>query len=57
VATWNITNLGVQERRDKDFRPITEMISWFNLVAVQEVNDNLAVPRAIQINRVTLSEL
>ena len=45
---WNIANLGVQERRDKDYRLIAEMISWFDLVAVQEVNDNLAGLRAIQ---------
>jgi len=47
VATWNIANLGVQKRRDKDYRLIAEIISWFDLVAVQEVADNLAGLRAI----------
>jgi endonuclease/exonuclease/phosphatase family metal-dependent hydrolase len=41
IATWNIANLGVQQRRSKDYRLIAEIISWFDLVAVQEVNDNL----------------
>jgi endonuclease/exonuclease/phosphatase family metal-dependent hydrolase len=41
IATWNIANLGVQERREKDYRLLAEMASWFDLVALQEVNDNL----------------
>ncbi len=41
IATWNIANLGLQERRDKDHRLIAELVSWFDLIAVQEVNDNL----------------
>jgi len=41
VATWNIANLGVQDRLDSDYALMAEMISWFDLVAVQEVNDNL----------------
>ena len=41
LATWNIANLGVQDRLDSDYKLIAEMIGWFDLVAVQEVNDNL----------------
>jgi endonuclease/exonuclease/phosphatase family metal-dependent hydrolase len=41
LATWNIANLGVQDRLDSDYQLIAEMIGWFDLVAVQEVNDNL----------------
>ena len=26
IATWNIANLGVQERRDKDYRLIAEIL-------------------------------
>jgi hypothetical protein len=37
-----VANPGVQERRDKDYRLIAEIMSWFDVVAVQEVNDNLA---------------
>ena len=47
AATWNIANLGVQERRDKDYRLIAEIVSWFDLIAIQEVNDNLTGLRAI----------
>jgi len=47
VATWNVANLGVQERREKDYLLIAELTSWFDLVAMQEVNDNLSGLRAI----------
>lgn len=40
LATWNIANLGVQERRDKDRKLIAEILSWFDIVAIQEVNAN-----------------
>ena len=46
VATWNVANLGVQERRDKDYRLIAELVNWFDLMAMQEVNDNLRGLRA-----------
>src|SRR5687767_7712485 len=42
IATWNIANLGLQERRDQDRRLIAEIVSWFDVVAVQEVRDNFA---------------
>jgi hypothetical protein len=42
LATWNIANLGVHKRRDADDRILAEIVSWFELVAVQEVADNLA---------------
>jgi hypothetical protein len=32
-GTWNIANLGVQERRDKDYRLLAEILSWFDLIA------------------------
>ena len=47
LASWNIANLGVQERRDKDHTLIAEIISWFDLVALQEVNENLQGLRAV----------
>ncbi len=47
LATWNVANLGVQERREKDYLLIAELVSWFDLVAMQEVNDNLSGLRAI----------
>jgi endonuclease/exonuclease/phosphatase family metal-dependent hydrolase len=36
VATWNIANLGTQDRRDQDRALLAEVLSWFDLVAVQE---------------------
>jgi endonuclease/exonuclease/phosphatase family metal-dependent hydrolase len=47
VATWNIANLGVQDRLDTDYALIAEMIGWFDLAAVQEVNDDLRGIEAI----------
>jgi endonuclease/exonuclease/phosphatase family metal-dependent hydrolase len=49
VATWNIANLGVQDRLDSDYALIAEMIGWFDLVAVQEVNDDLRGIEAIHL--------
>jgi hypothetical protein len=48
LATWNIANLGAQDRRDDDYRLLAEMISWFDLVAVQEVRDDLSGLRGIE---------
>jgi endonuclease/exonuclease/phosphatase family metal-dependent hydrolase len=47
VGTWNIANLGVQDRHDDDYALIAEVMSWFDLVAVQEVNDDLRGIEAI----------
>jgi endonuclease/exonuclease/phosphatase family metal-dependent hydrolase len=47
LATWNIANLGVQDRLESDYALIAEMIGWFDLVAVQEVNDDLRGIEAI----------
>ena len=33
IATWNIANLGVQHRRDQDYKLLAEIISWFDVVA------------------------
>jgi endonuclease/exonuclease/phosphatase family metal-dependent hydrolase len=40
VATWNIANLGAQKRRDQDRSLIAEIISWFDVVAIQECREN-----------------
>jgi endonuclease/exonuclease/phosphatase family metal-dependent hydrolase len=39
LATWNIANLGAQARRPNDYALLAEVISWFDLVAVQEVKN------------------
>jgi hypothetical protein len=48
VATWNIANLGLQRRDDRDYRLLAEVLGWFDLVAIQEVSDDLRGLRAIQ---------
>jgi endonuclease/exonuclease/phosphatase family metal-dependent hydrolase len=40
VATWNIANLGAQHRRDQDLSIIAEIVSWFDIVAMQECREN-----------------
>lgn len=40
VATWNIANLGAQQRLDRDLAVLGEIVSWFDLVAIQECRDN-----------------
>jgi endonuclease/exonuclease/phosphatase family metal-dependent hydrolase len=40
VATWNIANLGAQQRQDQDRSIIAEIISWFDIVAIQECREN-----------------
>src|SRR3954453_20171457 len=47
LATWNIANLGVQDRLDSAHGLIPELMTWFDLVAVQEVNDDLRGIEAI----------
>jgi endonuclease/exonuclease/phosphatase family metal-dependent hydrolase len=47
LATWNIANLGLQERGAPDYEVLAEIVSWFDVVAVQETNDNLAGIRAV----------
>lgn len=47
LGTWNIANLGVQQRLDSDYALIAEIIGWFDLVAVQEVNDDITGIEAI----------
>jgi endonuclease/exonuclease/phosphatase family metal-dependent hydrolase len=42
LATWNIANFGVQQRREKDHRLLAEILGWFDLTAIQEVADDLA---------------
>lgn len=48
IATWNIANLGLQKRWDNHYQIIAEIISWFDIIAVQEVNNNLSGLKAIE---------
>ena len=40
LATWNIANFGGQDRGDDDHKIIAEILSWFDVVAIQEVKEN-----------------
>ena len=42
IATWNLANFGAQDRRDNDIKLMAEILSWFDLIAVQEVRENKA---------------
>ncbi len=41
-ATWNLTNFGVQLRSQDDIQLMAEIISWFDLIAIQEIADDLS---------------
>jgi len=41
LASWNIANLGEQKRDAKDLKLIAHLMSRFDLIAVQEIKDNL----------------
>lgn len=45
--TWNIANLGVQDRRAQDYRLIAEILSWSDIAAIQELNDDLTGLRTL----------
>ncbi len=47
VATWNLANLGLQARTEADHAVIAEILRWFDLVALQETNDNLSGLRGV----------
>ena len=35
LGSWNIANFGAQVRRESDLRLLAEVLSWWDLVAVQ----------------------
>lgn len=42
IATWNIANLGVQGRREKDLELIAYILSKFEIIAIQEIRSNIS---------------
>jgi endonuclease/exonuclease/phosphatase family metal-dependent hydrolase len=40
IATWNIANLGDQQRQKEHLKIIAELISWYDLIAIQETKEN-----------------
>ena len=47
TATWNLTNFGQQNRSDDDCALMAEVISWFDLIAIQEIADSLSQMRVM----------
>ncbi|MBM1107136.1 endonuclease/exonuclease/phosphatase family protein [Aurantibacter crassamenti] len=48
LGSWNIANLGLQVRMEDHYKLLAEILSWFDVIAVQEVNDNLLGLQAIE---------
>lgn len=48
IASWNIANLGLHKRWTIHAALIAEIIDWFDLIAIQEVNVNLEGLRQIE---------
>jgi endonuclease/exonuclease/phosphatase family metal-dependent hydrolase len=42
LATWNIANFGAQDRRDSEFQLLAEILSWFDVAAIQECRENFS---------------
>lgn len=42
LATWNIANLGAQDRDEAHLKIIAEILSWFDLIAIQETKEDSA---------------
>jgi len=48
LGSWNVANLGLQIRQPDHYKLIAEIIGWFDIIAIQEVNDNLEGLKAIE---------
>jgi len=48
LATWNIANLGLHNREKRDYQVLADILSWFDLIALQEVNERLGGLRSTQ---------
>jgi len=62
AGTWNLTNFGHQDRSDDDLRLMAEVISWFDVIAIQEIADDLSKLRKLMTYlpgsfRVVLSDI
>jgi endonuclease/exonuclease/phosphatase family metal-dependent hydrolase len=49
LATWNLCNFGAQERLDNHLKITAEVLSWFDVVALQEVRGNFADLTKVQL--------
>lgn len=41
IATWNLTNFGLQKREDKHISMMARICSYFDITAIQEIADDL----------------
>ena len=48
IASWNIANLGSQKRWREHALLIAEILEWFDVIAIQEVNYNLEGLRQVE---------
>jgi len=48
LATWNVANFEVQEREEAHLDLIAEIVGWFDLVALQEIRDDVTGLRALK---------
>ena len=45
IASWNIANLGLQKRWEQHYLLIAQIVEWFDIIAIQEVNNKLGALR------------
>ena len=57
LATWNIANLGdpAQKRTPEDLAILAELVSWFDIAAIQEVKRDFADLRTTPTSKVPAS--
>ena len=48
LATWNIANFEVQDREAAHLDLIAEIVGWFDLIAVQEIRDDVTGLRGLK---------
>lgn len=41
IATWNLTNFGLQKRQDDHLKIMAQILEFFDIIAVQEIADDL----------------
>ncbi|PQJ76512.1 endonuclease/exonuclease/phosphatase family protein [Polaribacter glomeratus] len=48
IASWNIANLGAQNRWNEHYTLLAMVIEWFDIIAIQEVNNKLEGIRLLE---------
>lgn len=48
IASWNIANLGLQLRWQEHYTLLAQIVEWFDIIAIQEVNNKLDGLRALE---------